>query len=107
MGHYEGEVIQLLSNLRATLLGKELVDGEGGGRESSVLPDSPHSLQSPATIKFVSKLAVLTEKERGEGEREKRKVTVLLVIRKIQTFRQQLELSLVIEIQYINNTKYS
>jgi len=98
MGHYEGEVIQLLSNLRATLLGKELVDGKRGGgeRESSVLPDSPHSLQSPATIKFVSKLAVLTEKERGEGEWGERKVTVLLVIRKIQTtFRQQLELSLV------------
>lgn len=59
MGRYEGEVIQLLSNLGATLLGGETVGGgeKGGGRkpreeeeeeeESSVLPSyispsSPH-----------------------------------------------------------------
>lgn len=48
---YEGEVIQLLSNLGATLLGGEPVDGVGmGGGKGSVLP-GPSILYNRATIK--------------------------------------------------------
>lgn len=53
MGSYEGEVIQLLSNLGATLLGGEpLVGGK------LVLPAlSPFLQSSHDKVKFVSKLA--------------------------------------------------
>lgn len=47
---YEGEVIQLLSNLGATLLGGEPVDGVGMEGKSSVLPGPPN-LHNRATIK--------------------------------------------------------
>lgn len=68
---YEGEVIQLLSNLGATLLGGEPVDGRDG-REKLGPAGSPHPLQSSHDkVKFVSKLAVLAGRERGEREREK------------------------------------
>ena len=36
--HYEGKVIQLLSNLRATLLGKELVGKGGKAPSCRILP---------------------------------------------------------------------
>lgn len=80
MEHYEGEVIQLLSNLRATLLGKELMDGgeERGERKLRTAGFPPLStIAIHDKVKFVSKLAVLTEREGAKGgrggEREKRK----------------------------------
>lgn len=38
IGHYEGEVIQLLSNLRATLLGGELMESREGRGERKLRP---------------------------------------------------------------------
>lgn len=76
MGHYEGEVIQLLSNLRATLLGKELVDGREERGERKLRPAGFPPLSTIAIhdkVKFVSKLAVLTEREERGGERKERK----------------------------------
>jgi hypothetical protein len=73
MGRYEGEVIQLLSNLGATLLGGEPVGGrERRGGRSSVLPRSPHPLQlSHDKVKFVSKLSALA------GKREKARKRIM------------------------------
>lgn len=61
MGSYEGEVIQLLSNLGATLLGGEPLEGGKPAlpRLSLSLFPSPRSFlqSSHDKVKFVSKLA--------------------------------------------------
>lgn len=91
MGRYEGEVIQLLSNLGATLLGGELVGGRKGRGEARSCRVS-HLLQSSHDkVKFVSKLAASAERKRKrdrggeEGGMEEQVTGFLLVTREIQT----------------------